>query len=107
MMVGKLLAPTSLVSDAHRAGLLLHPYTFRNESRYLAPDYNGSPEAEDEQFFKLGVDGLFSDFSDTAVAVRNLVAVAPDQRDILAANSLLTSGVLPLAAGWQEYKFQQ
>ncbi len=88
---GKLMSPTSLVSDAHKAGLILHPYTFRNESRYLAPDYNGNPEAEYEQFFKLGVDGLFSDFSDTAVAVRNRVAVGPNQRHMHIANSLLSS----------------
>lgn len=69
-----LQAPTSLIEDAHAAGLLVHPYTFRNEDYYLAPDYKGDPKLEYEQFFRLGVDGLFSDFSDTAVAVRNRVA---------------------------------
>lgn len=68
---GKLLSPTSLIKDAHTVGLLVHPYTFRNEAQYLAPDYNNSPEAEYEQFFQLGVDGLFSDFTDTAVQVRS------------------------------------
>lgn len=97
---GKLMAPTSLVSDAHKAGLILHPYTFRNESRYLAPDYNGSAEAEYEQFFKLGVDGLFSDFSDTAVAVRNRVAVNSSPRGIREASASLSSRVLPLGKTW-------
>lgn len=69
-----LLPPASLIADAHGAGLLVHPYTFRNEDRFLAADYNGDPKLEYEQFFKLGVDGLFSDFSDTAVSVRNTVA---------------------------------
>ncbi len=36
-----LTAPTTLISDAHRAGLLVHPYTFRNENQYLASDYKG------------------------------------------------------------------
>jgi glycerophosphoryl diester phosphodiesterase len=76
---GKLLPPTSLVRDAHQAGLLLHPYTFRNESRYLAPDYNNNAEAEYEQFFRLGVDGVFSDFPDTGVAVRNRLAQGSGQ----------------------------
>jgi glycerophosphoryl diester phosphodiesterase len=71
---GRLLAPTSLIDDAHAVGLLVHPYTFRNEDCYLAPDYSGNPQLEYEQFFNLGVDGLFSDFSDTAVAVRKRVA---------------------------------
>lgn len=66
-----LLSPTSLIDDAHAAGLLVHPYTFRNEERYLALDYHRNPKLEYEQFFKLGVDGLFSDFPNTAIAVRN------------------------------------
>ena len=65
-----LKAPSSLVQDAHAAGLVVHPYTFRNEPRFLAADYKGDPQAEYLQFFKLGVDGLFSDFSDTAVKAR-------------------------------------
>ena len=63
------VAPSTLVADAHRAGLLLHPYTFRNEGRYLASDYGGDPAKEYQQFFRLGVDGLFSDFAGTARAV--------------------------------------
>ncbi|MCL1465024.1 glycerophosphodiester phosphodiesterase [Argonema galeatum] len=63
---GILLQPTSLIQDAHAVGLLVHPYTFRNEAQYLAPDYNHDPEAEYEQFFNLGVDGLFTDFPGTA-----------------------------------------
>lgn len=70
----RLQESTSLVDDAHAAGLLVHPYTFRNEDFFLAQDYNGEPQQEYEQFFKLGVDGLFSDNPDTAVAVRDRVA---------------------------------
>jgi glycerophosphoryl diester phosphodiesterase len=65
-----LMAPTSLVENAHAAGLLVHPYTFRNEAQYLAKEYGGDPAAEYRQFFELGVDGLFSDFPDIAVAAR-------------------------------------
>lgn len=69
--------PTSLIRDAHAAKLLVHPYTFRSEDYYLAQVYKGNPKLEYEHFFKLGVDGLFSDFSDVAVAVRNSVAGKP------------------------------
>ena len=62
--------PTTLVADAHKAGLLVHPYTFRNEKRRLTFDMAGDPVNEYLQFFRLGVDGLFSDFPDTAVAGR-------------------------------------
>lgn len=63
--------PTSLINDAHAAGLLVHAYTFRSDYFYLSPDYNGNPELEYEQFFSLGVDGLFTDFPETAFDVAN------------------------------------
>ena len=75
--------PTTLVRDAHRVGLLLHPFTFRPENNFLAADFRvgnpSSPEylhargdqpAELALYYKLGVDGLFADNADTAVAVR-------------------------------------
>ena len=62
--------PTTLVADAHKLGLLVHPYTFRNEKRRLTFDMAGDPANEYLQFFRLGVDGLFSDFPDTAFAAR-------------------------------------
>ena len=68
-----LLPPTSLVADAHKAGLVVHPYTFRDEPEFLAPDYGLDPVKEYLQFFRLGVDGVFSDFGDTAVRARRLM----------------------------------
>jgi glycerophosphoryl diester phosphodiesterase len=75
--------PTTLVRDAHRVGLLLHPFTFRPENNFLAADFRvgnpSSPEflhargdqpAELALYYRLGVDGLFADNADTAVAVR-------------------------------------
>ncbi|MBG6076641.1 glycerophosphodiester phosphodiesterase [Polaromonas sp. CG_9.11] len=61
---------TTLIDDAHKAGLFVHAYTFRNEQRRLAFDYNKDPKAEYLQFYRLGVDGLFSDFPDTAIEAR-------------------------------------
>jgi glycerophosphoryl diester phosphodiesterase len=61
---------TSVVADAHKAGLMVHPYTFRNEKRRLTFDMGGDPANEFMQFFRIGVDGLFTDFPDTAVAAR-------------------------------------
>ena len=73
-----LAAPTDLVQRAHAAGLLVHPYAFRNEAQRLAGDYAGNPVAEYLQFFELGVDGVFSDFTDTAVAARVLHRLKTD-----------------------------
>jgi glycerophosphoryl diester phosphodiesterase len=62
-------SPTSLVEDAHELGLFVHAFTFRSEGRYLAHSYRGDPRAEYLQFFRLGVDGVFSEFPDVAAAV--------------------------------------
>jgi glycerophosphoryl diester phosphodiesterase len=62
--------PTSLVAEAHRQGLFVHVFTFRNEKRQLASSYRDDPQAEYLQFFRLGVDGVFSEFPDTAVKAR-------------------------------------
>jgi len=63
-------SPTSLVSKAHKRGLFVHVFTFRNEERRLAGSYHGDPEAEYLQFYRLGVDGVFSEFPDTALQAR-------------------------------------
>ena len=76
--VRKLLPPTDLVRRAHRHGLLVHPYTFRNEQRNLAADYQGNPVNEYLLFYKLRVDGLFSDFPDTASTARILFELIKD-----------------------------
>lgn len=62
--------PTSLIADAHKAGLFVHAYTFRNEKKRLSFDMAGDPVNEYLQFFRLGLDGVFADFPDTAVAGR-------------------------------------
>jgi glycerophosphoryl diester phosphodiesterase len=67
-----LAAPTDVIARAHKAGLLVHTWTFRNEQRRLASDYAGNPVNEYLQFYRLGIDGVFSDFADTAVAARVL-----------------------------------
>jgi glycerophosphoryl diester phosphodiesterase len=77
---GASLAPTALVANAHGAGLRVHPYTFRNENQFLpaelrvGTDPNAYGRALDEylMFYAAGVDGLFSDSSDTAVLAREL-----------------------------------
>ncbi len=65
-----LLPATQLIAQAQQAGLFAHAWTFRNEAQYLARDYVASPEAEYQRFFELGLEGVFSDFADTAVNAR-------------------------------------
>jgi glycerophosphoryl diester phosphodiesterase len=76
---GRSLAPTSFISDAHRVGLKVVAYTFRNENQFLPlelrfdadPNHYGNAIAEYQQFFKLGIDGVFSDNPDTAKTARD------------------------------------
>lgn len=61
-----------MIDWAHDAGLEVHPYTFRNEERYLTIEEDGTlqtPEEEYRQVIELGVDGFFSDFPGTAALV--------------------------------------
>jgi len=67
----KALPPTDLIQRAHRHGLKIHTWTFRDERKRLLNDYN-NPLEEYLQFYELGIDGVFSDFTGTAVAARHL-----------------------------------
>ena len=66
---GTLGAPTSLVRDAHDAGLLVHPYTFRAENAFLPNEFDagadpaalGDMAGQIAVFLKLGIDGFFTD----------------------------------------------
>jgi len=78
-----LIAPdgveTGAVADAHAEGLAVHAYTFRNENRFLPADLRSSGGPNDPgdalgevlRFVRAGVDGLFCDHPDTAVAARS------------------------------------
>lgn len=67
----RLVPPSRFVELAKQAGLAVHTWTFRNEAAMLASDYGDDPLREYVQFYELGIDGLFSDFPDTAVAARS------------------------------------
>ncbi|MGW1227422.1 glycerophosphodiester phosphodiesterase [Streptomyces sp. NPDC002530] len=72
---GRLTTPTTLVRDAHAQGLVLHPYTMRNENAFLPADFRrgSDPNAYGDAFgafaayFATGIDGIFSDNPDTAL----------------------------------------
>ncbi|HYX18833.1 MAG TPA: esterase-like activity of phytase family protein [Nostoc sp.] len=93
------LPPTTLIQDAHNAGLQVHPYTFRNEDLYLAADYQGNPELEFQQFFQLGVDALFTDNPNTGDKVRdflsdpqNNLVRSPQNPDVLSGDAFANLG---------------
>jgi glycerophosphoryl diester phosphodiesterase len=78
--------PTTLVRDAHRAGLAVHPWTVRPENNFLPVEYReGDPSSPNflkaqgdasrllAELYRLGVDGIFSDDSALAVSTRHRV----------------------------------
>ncbi|MGW2570167.1 glycerophosphodiester phosphodiesterase [Streptomyces sp. NPDC001537] len=75
---GSLDKPTTLVSDAHKVGLILHPYTMRNENPFLPAEYRkgtaadayGDPFGAFRTYFATGIDGVFTDNADTGVLAR-------------------------------------
>lgn len=66
---GRLAPPTTLVADAHAAGLKVHAWTFRPENHFLPTEFRhganpagtGDAAGEIAAFLATGIDGLFSD----------------------------------------------
>ncbi|MGH3357119.1 MAG: glycerophosphodiester phosphodiesterase family protein, partial [Nocardioidaceae bacterium] len=89
---GNLTEPTSLVEDAHDVGLEVHPYTFRDENQFLPancregtdPNAKGDAFCEYDAFFDAGVDGVFSDYTDTALEAREQWLRAQDTARVAA-----------------------
>ena len=68
--------PSSLVADAHAAGLKVHPWTFRAEEPFLRERFrrmsgHAGVRAEIAAALGQGIDGFFTDFPGDGVAVRN------------------------------------
>ncbi|WP_240755451.1 glycerophosphodiester phosphodiesterase [Nocardioides iriomotensis] len=77
---GATTGQSAVVDDAHAAGLVVHVWTMRDENQFMATDFRrgtdpnakGDARAEIHAFLDAGVDGVFSDFADTAVDARDL-----------------------------------
>ncbi|MGN6821113.1 MAG: glycerophosphodiester phosphodiesterase [Sphingomonas sp.] len=71
--------PTTLVADAHAAGIRVHVWTFRAENFFLAPDLrigadpraHGNLDPAIRHQLAMGIDGFFTDFPLIGSTVRN------------------------------------
>ncbi len=78
MAGGALGKPTMLVTNAHAAGLAVHPWTFRRENFFLSAPLKSSADVtasgdlanELRAFIATGIDGLFSDNPADVIAAR-------------------------------------
>jgi glycerophosphoryl diester phosphodiesterase len=74
--------PTSLIADAHAAGLFVHGWTFRAENFFLPNEFKrpggdaalGDLAGEISQFLEQGMDGFFTDHVDIGVRARDAFA---------------------------------
>jgi glycerophosphoryl diester phosphodiesterase len=78
---------TGVIEAAHANGLFVHTWTFRNDAGLLG---YGNGQAEIEAYLRLGVDGIFTDFTDTGVAA--LAAVPEPQTYALLLSGLAVLG---------------
>jgi len=76
-VAGTLGTPTTLVRDAHAAGLVVHGWTFRAENNFLPTEHRsgfaagdrGDLSAEIAAFLATGMDGFFTDHPDVGAYV--------------------------------------
>lgn len=79
-------SPTTAVADAHAAGLLVHPFTFRAENNFLSVGFRlgsdltayGNYQAETLLYLNLGIDGFFTDQPDFGVRAVRAVSTVPE-----------------------------
>ncbi|PWA62084.1 PLC-like phosphodiesterases superfamily protein [Artemisia annua] len=89
-----ILTPTDLVSRAHTHNLQVHPYTFRNENKYLHFNFCEDPYMEYDYWINtIGVDGLFTDFTGSLHHYQEWTSQSPTE---LNANQILLKVGTPL-----------
>ncbi|MBI0474277.1 glycerophosphodiester phosphodiesterase [Sphingomonas sp. MA1305] len=77
--------PSTLVADAHAAGLRVHPWTYRAENQFLRapfrrgddPSAQGDVRGEIRAALNQGIDGFFTDFPLEGVEARNAAREHP------------------------------
>ena len=64
-----------MIDDAKENGLLTHAYTFAHDLDDFSWSYGKNPYLEYEPYVRVGIDGLFADFPETA---RNFLVTKGD-----------------------------
>ncbi|XP_013193178.2 uncharacterized protein LOC106137000 isoform X1 [Amyelois transitella] len=100
---GNLGTVTNFVSNAHAAGLKVHPYTFRAENSYLplefrskdtSPDAIGDYEGEIRAYLAAGIDGLFADQPDHPAQIRDTCVIVNPECQFRTSSATLTRSIV-------------
>ncbi len=81
LLLGPKGKPSGIVKDAHNLGLKVHIWTVRNDQ---VPGKIKTVDEELKFLFSQGVDGVFTDFPDTAIQARrsfNLLSAGPKEME--------------------------
>jgi glycerophosphoryl diester phosphodiesterase len=62
---------SNLVNEAHSAGLVVHPYTFRKDAGRIPQYVENFDQLLDLFLYQVDVDGIFTDYTDAAVKFIN------------------------------------
>ncbi|XP_071702956.1 glycerophosphodiester phosphodiesterase GDPD6-like [Rutidosis leptorrhynchoides] len=77
-----LQTPTDLVARAHAHNLQVHPYTFRNENKYLPFNFSADAYMEYDYWINtMAVDGLFTDFTGSLHRYQQWTSRSADESD--------------------------
>uniref|UniRef100_A0A7N2MS89 glycerophosphodiester phosphodiesterase n=1 Tax=Quercus lobata TaxID=97700 RepID=A0A7N2MS89_QUELO len=83
------LTPTDLVARAHAHNLQVHPYTFRNENKFLHFNFHQDPYQEYAYWIhEIGVDGIFTDFTGSLNNYQEWTSQSSDDSDSSASKLL-------------------
>jgi len=78
---------SELIDTCHRLGLQVNCYTFRSDVQFLHQAYGGNSTEEFCQFFRIGVDAVFTDFTNHGKHARDVWALLSQEgasaRDLL------------------------
>ncbi|XP_053601432.1 uncharacterized protein LOC128670082 isoform X2 [Plodia interpunctella] len=100
---GNLGSATNFVTNAHAAGLKVHPYTFRSENQFLPIEFRsndtsaaaiGDYEGEIRAYLEAGIDGLFADQPDQPVRMRDKCVVENPECQFRTSSAALTKSIL-------------
>lgn len=87
------------IEICHELGMEVMPYTFRTDVHFLHQAYGGNATEEYARFFRLGVDGVFTDFTGHARHARDAFYMYGAEEMTFIPNSRTMTAATKMASG--------